>query len=106
LEGVEQTSRQTIQTIQGIKALMLKHKRTIRDELPKIYRQDLLNNLYRHPYTKIEYVMDEVGVSRKTASKYLDELEKIGVVTKHKIWKDNYYINNELFALLRDGGQS
>ena len=106
LEGVVQTSKQTIQTIKGIKDLMLKHKRIIRHELPKIYSQDLLNNLYRHPYTKIEFVMNEVGVSRKTASKYLNELATIGIVNKHKIGKDNYYVNRELFALLQNAGQA
>lgn len=102
LEAVEQTSMQTIKIIEGIKNLMRSHKEKIRTELPKIYSQDLLNNLYRHPYTKIDYVMKETGVSRKTAAKYLDELDKLGVVSKQKIWKDNYYINTELFSLLQN----
>jgi Fic family protein len=106
LEGVEQTSIQTIQTIQGIKNLMLSQKQKIRLELPKVYSHDLLNNLFRHPYTKIEFMMEEIGVSRKTSAKYLDELERIGIVSKHKIWKDNYYLNDELFNLLKNINQS
>ncbi len=100
LDGVEQTSLQTIQVIQGIKELMLKHKRTIRNELPKIYSQDLLNNIFRHPYSKIDFVMADLGVSRPTATKYLDELSAIGLLQKDKIGKDNYYINKDLFNLL------
>jgi Fic family protein len=102
LEGVEQTSLQTIKIIEGIKKLMQCHKDRMRNELPKIYSQDLLNNLFRHPYTKIDFVMEETGVSRKTAAKYLDELDKIGIVSKQKIWKDNYYINTNLYNLLQN----
>ena len=102
LEGVAQTSLQTIKVIDGIKKLMQSHKERIRTELPKIYSQDLLNNLFRHPYTKIDFVMVETRVSRKTAAKYLDELDKLGIVTKQKIWKDNYYINTDLFNLFQN----
>lgn len=102
LDGVEQTSLQTIKIIEGIKKLMQSHKGRMRNELPKIYSQDLLNNLFRHPYTKIDFVMEETGVSRKTAAKYLDELDKIGIVSKQKIWKDNYYINMDLYNLLQN----
>lgn len=102
LDGVEQTSLQTIKIIEGIKKLMAIQKLKIRTELPKIYSQDLLNNLFRHPYTKIDFVMEETRVSRKTAAKYLDELDKLGIVSKQKIWKDNYYINTDLFNLLQN----
>jgi Fic family protein len=71
LEGVEQTSLQTIKIIEGIKTLMLKHKKNIRENT-KFYSQDLIINLFKHPYTKIDFVMEETGVSRKTAAKYLD----------------------------------
>ncbi len=104
LDGVEQTSLQTIKIIEGIKNLMQSHKDRIRTELPKIYSQDLLNNLFRHPYTKIDFVMEEIKVGRKTAAKYLDELDKLGLVNKQKIWKDNYYINTDLYNLLRNVG--
>jgi len=105
LDGVEQTSLQTIELIGGIKTVMQKHKHKLRTNLPKIYSQDLLNNLFRHPYTKIDFVMEETGVSRKTAAKYLDELDKLGLVSKQKIWKDNYYINTDLFNLLLNVGE-
>ena len=68
----------------------------------KIYSQDLLINLFRHPYTKIDFVMEEIGVGRKTSAKYLDELDKLGIVSKQKFWKDNYYINMDLFNLLQN----
>ena len=100
LEGVEQTSLQTLKTIDGIKALMQKHKHTLRRDLPKIYSQDLLNNLFRHPYTKIDFIMSDLAVSRPTATRYLDEISTLGLLQKLKLGKDNYYINHELFHLL------
>jgi Fic family protein len=100
LDGVEQTSLQTIKLIDGIKAIMQKHKHKLRKDLPKIYSQDLLNNLFRHPYTKIDFVMADLAVSRPTATRYLDELTAINIVYKHKLGKDNYYVNHELFDLL------
>lgn len=100
LDGVEQTARETIVLVEAIKALMLMFKQKIRTELPKIYSQDLLNNLFHHPYTKIEFVMPELGVSRITATRYLDELIGIGLLEKRKIGRDNYYINTALYELL------
>lgn len=104
LDGIEQTSQQTIVLIQGIKELMQHHKHKLRGELPKIYSQDLINNLFRHPYTKIDFVMNELQITRKTAAKYLEELVKIGLISKHKIWKDNYYLNDALYELLTNVG--
>jgi Fic family protein len=100
LKGVEQTARQTVLLIQGIRDLMLTFKQKMRAELPKIYSQDLLNNLFRHPYTKMDFVMAELGVSRITATRYLDELVSIHLLIKHKKGRDNYYINTALYDLL------
>ncbi len=99
LKGVEITSRQTILIIQKIKELMQKYKQEIRINF-KFYSQDLLNNLFLHPYTKIEFLERDLKVSRLTATKYLDQLADTGHLEKHKIWRSNYYINRPLFDLL------
>ena len=99
LDGVEQTSLQTIKIIEGIKTLMLKHKKKLRENT-KFYSQDLINNLFKHPYTKIDFIMTDLDVSRLTAAKYLDELDQIGIVKKVKLGRDNYYINTDLYNLL------
>ena len=100
LEGVEQTSMQTLKIIDDIKMLMLNYKHKLRRDLPKIYSQDLLNNLFRHPYTKIDFVMNDLSVSRPTATRYIEGLTAINILQKQKIGKDNYYINKNLFSLL------
>jgi Fic family protein len=100
LEAVEVTAGQTIATIHAIKAALLDYKHRIRSGF-KFYSQDLINNLFTHPYTKIEFVQRDLGVSRVTATKYLDALADGGFVRKHKIGRGNYYINLGLNAVLQ-----
>ena len=102
LEGVEQTARQTIWIIARIKEIMQDYKHRIRAELPRIYSQDLLNNLFRHPYTKIEWLQQDLGVSRLTATKYLEHLTERGFIEKHKIGRYNYYVNRPLMDVFVD----
>ncbi|MBK8919290.1 MAG: Fic family protein [Betaproteobacteria bacterium] len=99
LEAVEQTAGQTIRTIHAIKAALFDYKHRIREEY-KFYSQDLINNLFMHPYTKIEFVERDLGVSRLTASKYLDALVAGGFVQKNKIGRSNYYVNLALNQIL------
>lgn len=99
LEGVSQTAQQTIALIDQIRELMQRTKHRMRDECPKIYRQELLNNLFNHPYTKIEFVMEDLAVTRVTATKYLDELVNTGLLDKIKVGRSNFYINSPLMAL-------
>jgi Fic family protein len=99
LNAVEQTSHQTTHLIQGMKALMQSHKEKMRSEIPKIYSQDLINVIFGHPYTTIDFVMRELEVSRLTATRYLNELVRIGLMSKEKKGRENYYINVDLFNL-------
>ncbi|GHV16864.1 hypothetical protein AGMMS49938_17250 [Fibrobacterales bacterium] len=105
LDGIEQTSLQTTQIILEIKNLMLRQKQKIRIDLPKIYSQDLLNNIFKHPYTKIEFMMQDLSISRLTATRYLNELTRIGVLKKEKMGKNNYYVNTELFKFFINVGE-
>ncbi|MDA0945087.1 MAG: Fic family protein [bacterium] len=102
LEGVYQTAHQTIQLVTGIKHLMQQHKHKIRDQRPKIYSQDLLNLLFSHPYTKIEQLEAVLNVSYRTSTRYLEALIEIDLVSKHKIGRESYYINNDLMTLLSE----
>ena len=99
LEAVEQTAMQAIITIQAIKTALLDYKHRIRAEY-KFYSQDLINNLFTHPYTKIEFVQRDLQVSRITATKYLDALSEDGFVKKQKMGRGNYYVNIALNAIL------
>lgn len=100
IEGVAQTAKNTTLLIGRIQNLMQDFESRIREALPKVYRYELLGNLFRHPYTKIESMQHDLGVSRLTASKYLAELSDAGFLHKRRFGKYNYYINAELVRLL------
>lgn len=99
INGVENTARETISLIGQIKLLMADQKKRLRDNY-KFYSQELLNNLFAHPYTKIEFIVRDVGVSRITAANYLNKLAEDGVLRKERLGTGNYYVNEKLFALL------
>ena len=99
LDSIEQISKETIVLIGKIKNLIFEYKNLLRDNY-KFYSQDLLNNLFKHPYTKIEFIENDLGVSRITASKYLNLLAKDGVLKKEKLGTGNYYINEKLIKIL------
>jgi Fic family protein len=100
LQGIEQTARYTLQQVEAIRTALVSSKHRLRTTLPKIYSQDLLNNLFNHPYTKIEFVENELGVSRLTAVRYLELLAEHGFVTKQKWGRSNYYLNTALVPIL------
>jgi Fic family protein len=99
IHGIEKTSRDTIDLIIQIRELMLEYKHKLRDNY-KFYSQDLLNNLFKHPYTKIEFIVNDLNVSRITAANYLNKLAGDGILRKERIGTGNYYINEKLFNLL------
>lgn len=99
IHGIEKTSRETIELIIQIKELMMDYKHKLRDNY-KFYSQDLLNNLFKHPYTKIEFIVNDLKVSRITAANYLNKLAEDGLLKKERIGTGNYYVNQPLFNLL------
>jgi Fic family protein len=100
LNGVEQTAIESVELISNIKKLMQQYKQTIRNDLPKLYSQDLLNNLFKYPYTKIEFLERDLHISSRTAIRYLDALINAGLLIKQKVGRDNFYLNEPLFQLL------
>jgi len=99
IKGIELTSRETIDLIIKIRELMMSYKFRLRDNY-KFYSQDLLNNLFKHPYTKIEFIVKDLKVSRLTAANYLNKLAEDGLLKKARLGTGNYYINEPLFELL------
>lgn len=100
LKGIEVTAAHTITIVNGINRLMAEYKTVLRPEFGKSYRHDLLNHLFFHPYTKIDHTTEALGVTRMTASAYLDKIVKLGLLGKVKVGRVNYYINGKLVDLL------
>jgi Fic family protein len=99
LEGVRETAAEGVATIQQIRQALFETKHRIRDKY-SFYSQDLINNLFTHTYTKIDFVMRDLKVTRLTATKYLDELTQGGFLKKQKVGRSNYYMNTRLVAIL------
>lgn len=102
LDAVAETSDATLVLVEGIRTQMRDMKERLRSDVPKLYSQDLLNNLFRHPYTRIDFIVEDLGVSRQTAAKYLDQLSAHGFVEKVQVGRNNYFINTKLVRLFLD----
>lgn len=99
LTGIEETAHETIRLVEGIGRLMQEFKTRLKPIFGKQYRHELLNNLFFHPYTKIDFLSRDLSIQRKTATKYLDRIVEEGLLSKTKIWRENYYINTPLVEL-------
>lgn len=98
LEGVAQTAQHTIHLVNSFKTIMQEYKHRMREET-KIYSQDILNTIFKHPYTKVANIVETLGVGRQTAIKYLDVLAEKGFLKKHKIGRVSFYINTPVLQL-------
>lgn len=102
LGAVRDSAESVLEIVKDIRDLMAECKRNLRGKLPKLYSQDLLNNLFRHPYTRIEFIERDLSVGRLTASKYLKTLAEHGFVKETKRGRNNYYINDRLVRRLME----
>ena len=102
LKGIEITSKETITLIEKIQNEMKNYKEEFRSKLPKIYSKELLESLFYEVYTKIAYIEKACGVTRLTATSYLNQLEKIGLLESEKIGREKIYKNLRLIKLLSD----
>lgn len=100
LKGVEQTSLETIEQIKAIQKLFISTQEKVKKEASKAYDKELIEILFEHPYCKTEILTTRMKISRITASKYLKQLEDIGILKSKQVWKETLYINTKLFELL------
>jgi Fic family protein len=98
LTAVAESARDGIRTVQEIRDALLTTKHEVR-RFP-FYSQDLINNIFTHPYTKIQFVVNDLGVTRLTATRYLEALVEAGILDKVKAGRSNYFINRRLFQIL------
>ena len=99
LKGIEETAIETTRLVKGISDLMKVFKNVLRPKFGKQYRHELLNNLFFHPYTKVEFLEKELMVSRATATRYLNDIVKTDLISRIKVGRTYYYINIPLMNL-------
>ncbi|MEI6531536.1 MAG: Fic/DOC family N-terminal domain-containing protein [Chlamydiota bacterium] len=100
LQGLEQTAITTRKRIVEIHKLTGETANLVRSKLPRIYSKDLIELLFRSPYCKIKSLEEEGIAKRQTASQYLQQLEKIGILRSMKSGRDIYYINDAFLKIL------
>jgi len=72
----------------------------IMEKLPKVYTKELVEILFRLPYTKRQFLIDAKLGTPKTVGNYLMELEKSGFLISEKVGKEKLYLNHKLMAIL------
>lgn len=102
LNAVLHTSKSTLKTVERIRGQMQQSKSLLREILGKKYSVELLNHLYRNPYTTIQSLSNELQINEKTARGYLEKLLERGIFERIKVKQRYYYLNRPLLELLRE----
>lgn len=101
LTGVEETATWTTSRILGIRDLFEKTLARCRAKLPsKVYSKELVELVFTQPYCKIQFLVDAGIAQRQTASDYLQELEKLGVLKGERRGRDVLYKHPALLKVL------
>lgn len=106
LKGVKETAEETIDLVGKMQRMMTDFKNILRPAFGRQYKHELLNNLFFHPYTKIDFFERELQIERKTATRYLDRIVELGLLEKIKVWRTNYYMNIPLINLFLNHSSS
>ncbi len=96
LKAVESTAQETFDQVLRIRELMEQVREQVSRLAPGIYSKDLIEAIFRHPYTKIQFLVDAGIAKRQTASSYLQTLAGLGILRPSKNGREIYYINDAL----------
>jgi len=100
LDAVDETARWTSAKIAAIRSLAETTKAFVKRKLPKIYRYELVDTIFELPYCRIVNLADKGIAKRQTASLYLKELVRIGVLVEHPTSKEKLFVHPKLMRLL------
>jgi len=101
LDAVYETAHDTLKRIEDICEAQNEVAETMKTKLPKIYSLDLVNLLFENPYTKIKFLETANIAKRETASRYLEEITKFGLLRVVKTGRDKYFINHRFLDILQ-----
>jgi Fic family protein len=101
LTGVEETAAWTSGRIVAIRDLFDQTLARCRAKLPsKVYSKELVELVFTQPYSKIQFLVDAGIAQRQTASEYLQELEKLGILKGEKRGREVLYKHPALLKVL------
>lgn len=100
LRGVEETATQTLGKIDRIKELQDEVRIAIRERTRAGSNSDLLDVLFENPYARISNVVHRCGVSRPTATGWLNALADAGVLRAHRAGRQKIFVNEGFMRIL------
>ena len=100
LEMVEYTANKGLQRLKDVTNLMEVMASEIKESLPKVYTKELVEILFRLPYTKRQFLIDAKLGTPKTVGNYLMDLEEAGFLISEKVGKEKLYLNHRLMEIL------
>lgn len=100
LKAIEITALETLDRLIRIRDLIEKTQSDVKSKAKGIYSKDLVEVIFRNPYCRIRFIKEAGLAERHTASRYLQTLEKIGVLKSVRVGREAYYINERLLKVL------
>ncbi len=100
LEMVEFTANKVLQRLKDVTELMQLMTTEIKEFLPKVYTKELVEILFRLPYTKRKFLIEAKLGTAKTVGNYLMLLEDAGFLRSEKVGKEKLYLNYRLMSIL------
>ncbi|GMQ81555.1 MAG: Fic family protein [Rhodothermia bacterium] len=105
LQAVTETARGTLDLVRDINELMAEIEDEARSGMRNGYSLELIRALFYQPYCKIQHLVDAGIASRVTASKYLTDLDRLGILQAKQVHRDKYFVNRRLLSLLSNFGR-
>jgi Fic family protein len=102
LDMIEETANKGLKRLNKITLAMEETATEIKKKLPKVYSKDLIEILFRLPYTKRQHLIEENIGNLKTVGNYLIALEENGFLKSEKVGKEKLYLNQKLLEILEN----
>ena len=102
LDMVEQTALKGLERLGQISEAIDEIALEIKADFPKIYSKDLVEILFRLPYTKRQNLINEKIGNAKTVGNYLNALEEGGILQSVRVGKEKLYLNPRLLKILEN----
>lgn len=100
LDGMEQTAIATKDKILSIREAIGEATAKARTEMNRGYSKELIELVFEQPYTRISFLEQQGIAKRDTASAYLKDLVRLGILRGVKHGRERLYINLKLLRLL------
>ncbi len=104
LEAVRETSLWTLAKIESMRNLVDSTVETVRQDLPKIYSRELVDEIFKQPYCRIDNLVQAGVAKRQAASRYLKLLVEIGILEERVSGREKLFLNTQLLQLLAERG--